>query len=135
MSDKSISHQRATLTVEGGRSYSGFTTTNPSEHSYPMGRLSEAGAKGDIVTIGMTKQGADHTLTHPWHKTTYQELRAAERKAGTLELKVVDNDQRTEAVARRLRGRIGAVNIAGYDSRSGDPLTFTVRFHANGDDR
>ena len=134
MTDKSISHQRATLTIRGGRSYSGFHMADTAEHSYPMGRLSQAGAKGDTVTIGVTKQGADHTLRHPWHAATYRELRRAERAAADLEVKVVENDGSTEAVARELRGRVGAVNIASYDSSSGEPLTFSVMFHADGDD-
>jgi hypothetical protein len=134
MTDKSVSHQRATLTVEGGKSYSGFTSVDVGEHSYPMGRLSPAGAKGDLVTIGMTKQGADHTLTHPWHKATYAELRRAERTNAALDIKVIENNGATEAVVRELRGKVGAVNIAGYDSKSGEPLTFTVKYHAHGDD-
>lgn len=132
--DKSVSHQRATLTVSGGKSYSGFTEFDDSEHNYPMGRLTPAGSKGDVVTTGFTKSGADHTLTHPWHKATYEELRRAERSSGVVSVRVVENDGKTETVARTLRGKIGAVNKASYRSNSGDPLTFTVKFHANGDD-
>lgn len=130
----SASHQRATLVV-GGRSYSGFNRVETTPHEYPTGRITQAGARGDTVTQGVSKQGGQHTLGHPWDQATYDELRRQQGGDAQLVLRTVDaRTGATTGSVRRLSGLLGAVNAGNYDAGSGEPMTFTVTFTADGDD-